>query len=261
MAYFVKEQAFSRFFTENLLKGMNFLEAFDYSVQQQNSLLGKMDERLSGGSAEYVVTTQTPQCDDNGDGVYDQASDGQWLKQLKINGNIQTADFTLAVDSLTASTSLQVGQPFSLSAKASTASGQVKRVWAVIRPPRINLVIDSNGTPILAYPTQELSQTEDKAVWTGSWNQALYNGDYEISFYTKDNEGNIEMSEQSVVISVNGGIDSPSSASVEVVIEKDRYTRGESFQFQLVEQLGWGYDLYAAVVLPDGGFYHPRRPP
>jgi ligand-binding sensor domain-containing protein len=254
LAYFEDKQGFSRFFTKNLLKGMNFLEAFNYSVQQQGSLLAKMDERLSGGSAESVATTQTPQCDDNGDGVYDETSDGQWLKQLIINGNIQTADFTLAVESLTVSSSLPVGEPFSLSAKASTASGHVKRVWAVIRPPRINLVLDSNGTPILAYPTQELSQTEEADIWTGTWSQAVYNGDYEISFYTKDNEGNIEMSEKSVVISVTGGIEPPASASVEIVIEKDQYARGEPFKFEFVEQLGWGYDLYVAVMLPDGQF-------
>jgi ligand-binding sensor domain-containing protein len=253
LAYFENKQGFSRFFTKNLMKGMNFLDAFKRSVQQQGTLLTKMDDRLAGASAEYEVTTQTPQCDDNGDGVYN-TSDGQWLKQLKINGDIQTADFTLAVESLTASASVQVGQPFSLSAKASTASGHVRRVWAVIRPPRINLVIDSNGTPILAYPTQELSQTEEQTIWTGSWNQAVYNGDYEISFYTKDNEGNIEISEESVVISVSGGVEPPAEASVEIVIEKDRYARGESFKFELVEELGWGYDLYAAIVLPDGQF-------
>jgi ligand-binding sensor domain-containing protein len=254
LAYFEGKQGFSRFFTKSLLKSMNFLEAFDYSVQKQSRMLTKMDERLSGGSAEHIATTQTPQFDDNSDGVYTKDSDGQWLKQLRINGNIQTGDFTLAVESLTTSSTIQVGQPFSLRAKATTASGLVKRVWAVIRPPRINLVIDSNGTPILAYPTEELSSTEEADIWAGTWNQAVYNGDYEISFYTKDNEGNIEMSEESVVISVTGGVEPPASASVDIVVEKERYARGESFKFELVEQLGWGYDLYAAVVLPDGQF-------
>jgi hypothetical protein len=41
---------------------------------------------------------------------------------------------------------------------------------------------------------------------------------------------------------------------VDIVIEKERYARDEPFKFELVEQLGWGYDLYAAVVLPDGNF-------
>jgi hypothetical protein len=258
--YFEDKQGFSRFFIRELMMGMNFLEAFEHSVQKQNRMLTMMVERLTGGLTEYIAAKQTPQFDDNGDGVYDNTSDGQWLKQLRINGNIQIADFTLAVESLTTSSSIQVGEPFSLRAKASTASGLVKRVWAVIRPPRINLVIDSNGTPILAYPTEELSPTEDADIWVGTWNQAVYNGDYEISFYTKDNESNTEMSEESVVISVSGGVEPPASASVDIVIEKERYTRGESFKFELVEQLGWGYDLYAAVVLPDGQFMTLKGP-
>jgi len=196
LAYFEDERGFSYFFTKNLLRGMNFYEAFKYGVYEQGVMLKKMDERLSGSSTEYLETTQTPQLDDSGDGVYEDGSDGKWLKQLQINGNIQTADFTLAVESLTESSTLQVGEPFSLEAKASTASGHIKRVWAVIRPPRINLVIDSNGTPILAYPIQELSKSENEDIWTSTWNQAVYNGDYEIAFYAKDNEGNIEMSEQ-----------------------------------------------------------------
>jgi ligand-binding sensor domain-containing protein len=254
LAYFEDEKGFSRFFTQNMLRGMDFLEAFDYSVQLQGSMLAKIDKRLAG-SAEYIETTQTPQCDDNGDGVYDKTSDGLWLKQLKINGNIKTADFTLAIESLSTSSPLKVGEPFSLKTKASTASGKVKRVWAVIRPPRINLVLDSNGTPILAYPTQELSQTDDEDVWTGTWNQAVYNGEYEISFYAKDNESNIEMSEESVVISVSGGIEPPEQANVQIVLEKDRYRSGEPLKAELIENLGWGYDLYAALIMPDGSHF------
>jgi ligand-binding sensor domain-containing protein len=254
LAYFEDEKGFSRFFTQNMLRGMNFLEAFDYSVQNQSRMLAKIDKRLSG-SAEYIETTQTPQCDDNGDGVYDKTSDGLWLKQLKINGNIKTGDFTLAIESLSTSSPLKVGEPFSLRAKASTASGKVKRVWAVIRPPRINLVIDSNGTPILAYPTQELSQTDDENIWTGTWNQAVYNGEYEISFYAKDNESNIEMSEESVVISVSGGVEPPKKANVQILLEKDRYRSGEPLKAELIENLGWGYDLYAALVMPDGSHF------
>jgi hypothetical protein len=39
---------------------------------------------------------------------------------------------------------------------------------------------------------------------------------------------------------------------VQIHLEKDRYQRGEPFKATLTEDLGWGYDLYAAVLLPDG---------
>jgi len=88
----------------------------------------------------------------------------------------------------------------------------------------------------------------------------MANGDYEIAFYAKDNEGNIEMSEESPIISVSGGVEPPESARVEIIVEKERYARGEPFKFEIIEQLGFGYDLYAAVVLPDGQFITLEKP-
>jgi len=196
---------------------------------------------------------QTPQLDDNNDGIFN-ANDGQWLKEVDVNGNFVTGDFTLAVESLTTSTRLSVGQAIILKANASTVAGRVVRVWAIVRPPKINLVLDSNGTPILAFPRFNLSSTEEENVWQTSWNDAVYNGDYEISFYAEDNDGNIASSDNSVIISVTGGVEPPEQANLQIVLEKDRYRPGEPLKAELIENLGWGYDLYAAVVMPDGHF-------
>jgi len=247
-SYFYEKQGWSRFLASRLFQSMHFFDAFNYASSDHEHLLGK---KLPG--FQENGRTQTPVFDDNGDGVYSQ--DGQWLKQVKINGNYVTADLTLAVTGLTESASLSVAQAFSLRARASTASGRVERVWAVIRPPKMNLVIDSNGTPILAYPRAMLSpNASEGTLWESSWNEAIYNGDYEITFYAEDNEGNIASSDETVMITVSGGIAPPDSSTVEIVLEKDRYQRGESFQVSLIEHLNWGYDLYAAVVLPDGQF-------
>ncbi|MEK8018103.1 MAG: two-component regulator propeller domain-containing protein, partial [Candidatus Parabeggiatoa sp.] len=233
LAYIVEKQGFTHFFVNNLWRGMNFLEAFNLALPKQKDLRGKLGQKNYGAANSTINTTQTPQLDDNADGIFT-TDDGQWLEQVYVNGNFQTLDITLAVESLTTSTPLLVEQAIMLKAKATTAVGQVERVWAVVRPPKINLVLDSNGTPILAYPSFNLHKTEVENVWQSSWNDAVYNGDYEISFYAKDNEGNIEISEEAVVITVSGGVEPPPSASVDIVIEKERYARGESFQFQLV---------------------------
>jgi len=245
-SFFFEKQGWSRFLASSLYQGMHFFDAFSYAMRDQEHLLGK---NLPG--FQENGRTQTPLFDDNGDGMYSQ--DGQWLKQVKINGAYVTADITLAVTGLTESANLSVEQAFSLRARASTVSGQVERVWAVIRPPKMNLVIDSNGTPILAYPRAMLS-TEDGTLWQGRWEQAIYNGNYEITYYAEDNEGNIASSEETIMITVSGGLAPPDSSTIEIVLEKERYQRGESFQVSLHEHLNWGYDLYAAVVLPDGQF-------
>ncbi|MEN8220114.1 MAG: hypothetical protein ABFS56_27940 [Pseudomonadota bacterium] len=56
------------------------------------------------------------------------------------------------------------------------------------------------------------------------------------------------------LVQESGGLAPPDKSTIEIVFFKDRYQRGESFQVSLIEHLNWGYDLYAAVVLPDGQF-------
>jgi hypothetical protein len=184
--------------------------------------------------------------------VYDPTQDGQWLKQLKINGDLQMADSTLTVESLTTATTLPVGQSLSLQAKAGTVNGQVEQVWAVIRPPRMNRVIDTSGTPILAFPRENLYSTSEKDTWQATWNNAVYNGEYEITFYAEDKQGNIAGSETSIIITVTGGVEPPPQATVTFQLEKDRYQRGDTVKATVKEDLGYGYDLYIGVQFPDG---------
>ncbi|OAD20439.1 hypothetical protein THIOM_003856, partial [Candidatus Thiomargarita nelsonii] len=47
----------------------------------------------------------------------------------------------------------------------------------------------------------------------------------------------------------------PEETFVQIALEKEHYTSGEHFQAQLTENLSSGYDLYAAVVMPDGNFF------
>jgi len=91
-----------------------------------------------------------------------------------------------------------------------------------------------------------------KDVWEATWQEAIYNGNYQVTFYAEDNQGNIASSDLPVVITVTGGIDPPPQALVQLGLEKTQYHFGERFTVTLTEQLSWGYDLYAAVLLPDG---------
>jgi len=235
LAYYdrLDKQGFSRFLAKGLLQGMSFFEAFEYASQEQTDMLGGM-------------LSQAPQFEDN--------QDGKWLRRLFINGSFVAGDLTLAVKGLTTSTTLPAGQALSLQARVSLAQGTVKRVWAVLKPPRVSLVMDSNGTPILAFPRLSLSPTFDAGIWETTWGDAVYNGEYEITIYAEDNQGNIDNSDP-ISINVIGGVDSPAEANVEIVLEKDSYRRGETFKAELIENLGWGYDLYAALVLQDGNFF------
>ncbi len=248
LAYFDRtdKRGFNRFFAAGLLKGMNFWEAFGYAGSEQTKLLGDMSKLITASTGSSIEIGQVPRFDDGSD-------EGQWLKQIYLNGSFAAGDLTLAVESLTSSTTVAAGTPLPLKAKAVLAAGLIERVWAVIRPPKMNLVMDSNGTPILVLPRLVLGISKsEKDVWETTWQEAIYNGDYQVTFYAEDNQGNIASSDLPVVITVMDGIDPPTTAQVQIHLEKDRYQRGEMFKATLTEELGWGYDLYTAVLLPDG---------
>ncbi|MEK8016390.1 MAG: two-component regulator propeller domain-containing protein, partial [Candidatus Parabeggiatoa sp.] len=246
-AAFVEKEGFSRFLAKGLESNRSFFEAFEYAAKNQEKMLGKR-LRFSDRSG---ITSQTPQLDDNGDGIFNE-KDGQQLGQVRIGGNVVFGNITLTVETHTASTTLQAGQPMTLKAKASSAVGELKRVWAVLRPPKMNFVLDTYGTPILAFPRLKLSPTTTEDIWETTWHDAIYNGDYEISFYAEDNEGDIASSDTPLIISVIGGVAPPAQAQVQIVLDKDSYRLGEPLKAELIEDLGWGYDLYAAVLLPGG---------
>jgi Leucine-rich repeat (LRR) protein len=47
----------------------------------------------------------------------------------------------------------------------------------------------------------------------------------------------------------------PQECKLQVDLEKDSYSLGELFQARLTEESACGYNLYAAVVMPDGNFF------
>jgi hypothetical protein len=224
---------------------MPFMEAFTYANHEQQRLLGDMSKLLTGSIGTDTSLEQVPQ--------YHDGNNGTWLSQLYLNNiTLVTGDDTLAIAAVTSVATVQAGEPILLQAKTS---GMAKQVWAVLRPPKLNLLLDNSGTPILAYPRIDLEQTPtDPELWQVTWSDAVYNGTYQLTFYVGSSDGDTASSEQNMVLTVIGGIEPPNQAQVQIYTEKDRYQRGEPFTAQLTEQLNWGYDLYVAVVLPDGNF-------
>jgi hypothetical protein len=248
LAYFdrLNKQGFSRFLAKGLLVGKSFREAFDDATKEQTKLLTDPAKKpfVTGkvGSTEEIG--QLPKLEDG--------SNGQWLKGLYLNGPFVAGDLTLAVEGLTTATTVPASQAILLKAKAGLVAGEIKRVWATLSPPKMNFILDNYGTPILAMPRLELWPSAEKDVWEATWTEAVYNGDYQVTFYAKDNQGNIASSDLPVVITVTGGVEPPPQATVQPALDKAQYHRGETVTATVTEELSWGYDLYVAIVLPDG---------
>jgi ligand-binding sensor domain-containing protein len=135
-----------------------------------------------------------------------------------------------------------------LTAKVSLSKGRINRVWAVVIPPKVKAIIDNKGNTILPIPHLNLTPSNTNE-WQTNWNETIYNGDYHITFYAEDNTGNLAIS-KSVIISISNGIEAPEQAEIKLILDKQK----DQLKVEIVEQLGWGYDLYAAVILPDGQF-------
>jgi len=248
-AYFnrLDKQGFSSFLVYWLNRGMNFSEAFDLAGKDQKKLLNNMNLRVvvtgSTGSDSGVVEQIPKKFDQN-----------QILDKLFLNGGFMTGDATLSVKNITTSTQIKANIPFNLKAQASVAQGDVKEVWAVVRPPRMDLILDSYNTPILAFPRVILGQTKGTNEWEGTLSNTRYNGDYKITFYAKDRDGDVVSSDETITLTVSDGIEPPPQATLQIQLNQTNYKAGDLFKATITEELQWGYDLYVAVILPSGDF-------
>jgi hypothetical protein len=250
-AYFnrLDKQGFSTFLTKGLSKGMNFNEAFDFAKSEQTKLLNKMDLRVVVTGSTGSTTNKIEQLPRKFDGnqLYS-------LDNLFLNGSFVTGDATLSVKNITTSSQIKANTPISLKVQASVAQGDVKEVWAVIRPPRMDLILDSYNTPILAFPRVILSSTNVNNEWEGTLSNTHYNGNYSVTFYAKDKDSDVVSSDETVILTVTDGIDPPVQATLQIQLNQPSYKAGDLFKATITEELQWGYDLYLAVILPGGDF-------
>lgn len=226
LAYFDRQhqQGFSSFFANALLKAKSFSEAFAEAKQAQQQMLGHL--------------SQNPQIQDFSD---------KSLNTIHLNNNTSTTS-DLKIEAITTSGNLTAGTSIELKAKVSLSKGRINRVWTVLIPPKVKTIMDNKGNTILPIPHLNLTPSNTNE-WQTNWNDTIYNGDYHITFYAEDNAGNIAIS-KSVIITILKGIEPPEQAEIKLTLDKQQ----DQLKAEIVEQLGWGYDLYAAVTLPNGQF-------
>lgn len=250
-AYFnrLTYEGFSLHLGQGLDKGMTFGEAFEYASAEQRKLLNNLGLRVVLNDDAMVkshIIEQKPQKLDN--------NLVNTLDKLFLNGSFVTADTTLTVNSLTDNATRSADTHITLKANASVSQGEIQQVWAVVRPPRIDLLFDQYNTPILAFPRVNLSPTGKDNLWQGIWQDNHYNGEYSITFYAKDKENNIVSSDINNEITITDGVDPPQHASTQINLNQNHFKVGDILTASVTEEMYWGYDLYLAVKLPSGDF-------
>ncbi|CAN2047989.1 hypothetical protein GMMP13_490001 [Candidatus Magnetomoraceae bacterium gMMP-13] len=166
--------SFTQFFFQKLFENNSLHQAF----LRARFYLGK-----SGLTAE-----QTPQLDDNGNGKFDDA-DGLIAANIKLGGDHTMGAPWPEIISVNQSELAENSVSFTL-----TANAHMKRVWATVQPP--DYIPDTSGD----YQKIDLEQfnlwDNDKNLnYEGMYDKFNKNGIYMLTFYAKDQFGNVAVSE------------------------------------------------------------------
>ncbi|MBF0411495.1 MAG: hypothetical protein HQK70_02145 [Desulfamplus sp.] len=282
--------SFISYFTDFLSGGSNFLDSYTEACKKLKNFYRKA---LCENESDDTYF-QNPQYDDNGDKIYfdffmDTTSslDGEMLKKIQIKNlnkeqnrnrfadassifDSNVSDMTLSVVSMNKRSVdlFTIGKPVSLTATVGSAQGAVKNVYGILKPPGMeNIpVVDENGVPYRSYPQIKLSKTEKSKdynmtgeVWETEWNGAVYKGCYEINFYAESENGSITFSEPiEFGVYDPSAFDLPKTSSIDLIFNGNEnsgeYSPGDRLNISVIEHLNWGYDLYVALIMPDGTF-------
>jgi sugar lactone lactonase YvrE len=207
--------SFSAFFWERISEGMNIRDAFVWS-QQAVKYLG----RCSGED-------QIPALDDNGNGIFNEKSDGRLAKDHTIGSGVVLEMNIPVIGSVSPYQILNGETSAAISAENVTATGTIDKVLAVIVPP--------GGMPsgTTELPTIELLPAGDGR-YEGIYQDFTRKGIYRISVYATETDGDISQPKVTEIEQTVGTEEPAFSGGV--------FTAGETGIFQ-------------AEYLYDGGSY------
>jgi uncharacterized protein YjiK len=168
--------SFSRFFWGRVLNGMNLREAFIYA---------KRAIQYCGG--------QTPQLDDNGNGIANEKQDGIVSRAYSIGVGIMLAGDDPVIGSVSPGQTISGDISAVIWAEDITTTGTIDRVWAVITPPR----------SVSDLPSIELVN-DGTDQYQGTYSDFSIYGNYEIAVYAMDTEGNVSLPKDTYVFKSSG---------------------------------------------------------
>jgi hypothetical protein len=165
--------SFTHHFLRYLFENSTIHQAFSKSVR-----------RLQESNLTFY---QTPQLDDNGDGKYDD-NDGMLTASLRLGGDFATGAPWPEILSLEKGELTGTSLSFTLSTNA-----RMKRVWATLQPP--GYIPDTDGNyQNIELEFFNLSDNDEDLTYTGNYDKFTEKGQYILSFYIKDQFGNVAQS-------------------------------------------------------------------
>ncbi len=182
-AYFTSfgDLSFTNFFWQHIINGMSVYNAF---FTTKNSI-------------EYTYGRQTPQMDDNGNGIGNEDDEGDLAKTTYIGKGLISGGGLPVIDGVSPEQTLEEDETTAvITAETVIDSDGINRVWAVITPPDFDPGDPDN--PVLDMPKIEMTHMGDNR-YQGTFDEFTSGGTYTVTLYAKDNLGSIAVPVQTLI--------------------------------------------------------------
>jgi len=166
--------SFSQFFWKSVLNGSNVNDAFQRAKMAVEYLWRFSSENYS------------PVLDDNGNGIANDKTDGKIAKNVTIGFGIMLASDDPIIGEVSPAYSLQGETSHIIWAKNVTSTASLESVWAIITVPDQMAECSITDAPVV-----EMSYNQVAQRYEGEFNGFVDYGNYAISVYARDVEGNI----------------------------------------------------------------------
>ncbi len=166
----------------------SFTHHFLRYLFENNSLyqaFAKSKQRIKNSN---LTADQTPQIDDNGDGKFDQ-NDGLIASNIKLGGDFNTGAPWPQILSVA-----QTGKAGDSASFSVTVNAHMRRVWASVQPP--GYIPDNSGSyQDVNLEKFDLWDNDGDLVYEGNYKNFTETGDYVLTFYARDQFGNVAVSD------------------------------------------------------------------
>jgi sugar lactone lactonase YvrE len=237
-AYFLLagDISFSKFFWTKVLNGANVRESF---LHAKNAIA-------------YACPNQTPNLDDNGNGIGNEKLDGQLARNYTIGVGIILAGDDPVIGSISPEQTLHGQTSATIWVEGVTTTGSIDKVWAVITPPGYGT--GSPSDPVTDSPTVTLAPVGNGR-YEGTYSSFTTFGTYDMAVYAMDTDGNISLPKETRVSQAVGPDvyeedDTSSQATVIVLndVEAQRHTLHDGGDQDWVMFYGLSGETYTIEV-------------
>ncbi|MCB9783776.1 MAG: VCBS repeat-containing protein [Candidatus Omnitrophica bacterium] len=169
---------------------ISFSEAFWNGIYTGLSI-GDSFEFASAAINRY----QSPQLDDDSDGVFDPDMDGLLAKTSHIGLSSVAGSDRPQIGSVNPNQTISGTDTFTLWAKEISSTYPIKEVWAIVIPPDFTADPDTND-PVIDLPTQEFVYNGSLEQWETTYSGFDQTGTYKIVIYSRDIWNSVSLPKQ-----------------------------------------------------------------